>query len=148
MTNLIPVTIGNVVRAPQLDKNYVGYSGWTSKIYREGTTDQKAWIDFYVNEQGYVSRLNIALLNVEDLNVEDGQSFGGLLGATLASLGVEDEEEYSKFVRNLWNKVQAANADTMSIRDSIYCRAKRRYFDLNFYSCKNGHLHVDITGRI
>ncbi len=148
MTNLIPVTIGNVVRAPQLDKNYVGYSGWTSKIYREGTTDQKAWIDFYVNEQGYVSRLNIALLNVENLNVEDGQSFGGLLGATLASLGVEDEEEYSKFVRNLWNKVQAANADTMSIRDSIYCRAKRRYFDLNFYSCKNGHLHVDITGRI
>ena len=145
MTNLIPVTIGNAVRVPQLDKNYADCSGWRSKIYKEGTTDQKAWIDFYADGQGYVSRINFAISDLDD-----SQSSGMVLGVCLVSLGLS-QEEYVQFYKSFWNKVQAAlksDDDNVRIRDSIYCSAKKRYIDIYLYNCTKGHLHLNLAGRI
>lgn len=145
MVNVAPINISNAVRAAYLDKNYNGCVGYTSKILETGSNKQKALINFYVNGQGYISRSNFMLSDIED-----SQGSGMAFGVTLISLGVS-QNEYLQFYKRFWNKMQAAiatNNDDIKFRDSIYCSAKKRYFDLYFYKCTKGHYHVDITGRV
>ena len=145
MVNVAPININDAVRATYLDKNYNGYVGYTSKILEKRTNKQKALINFYVNGQGYISRSNVMLSDIED-----SQASGMVFGVTLISLGVS-QNEYLQFYKRFWNKMQAAiatNNDDIKYRDSIYCSAKKRYFDLYYYKCTKGHHHVDITGRV
>ena len=142
ITNYVPVTIGNAVRVPQIDKNYTGCSGWVSKIYKKGTNEQKALITFYVNGQGYISRINFLLLDTEDPQ----QLAGKVFGLMFLSLRMS-EDDLPSLLQSARN-VQLADDDTRIIHESIYCSAKKRYFDLDFYSVNYGHLNVDITGRI
>ena len=145
MVNVAPINISDAVRATYLDKNYNGCVGYTSKILEKGTNKQKALINFYVNGQGYISRSNIMLSDIDD-----SQASGMAFGVMLISLGVS-QDEYMQFYKRFWNKMQTAiatNNDDIKVRDSIYCSAKKRYFDLYIYKCTKGHYHVDITGRV
>ena len=145
MVNVAPINISDAVRATYLDKNYNGCVGYTSKILEKGTNKQKALVNFYVNGQGYISRSNVMLSDIED-----SQASGMAFGVTLISLGVS-QDEYLQFYKRFWNKMQAAiaaNNGDIKYRDSIYCSAKKRYFDLYFYKCTKGHHHIDITGRV
>ena len=83
MVNVAPININDAVRATYLDKNYNGYVGYTSKILEKRTNKQKALINFYVNGQGYISRSNVMLSDIED-----SQASGMVFGVTLISLGV------------------------------------------------------------
>ena len=145
MINIAPYNINDAVRATYLDKNYAGYIGYTSKILEKGTNKQKAVIRFYANGQGYLSRANIMISDFED-----SQAIGMIFGAMMISLGV-GQDEYMQFYKRFWNKIQTAKEsgnDDIKVRDSIYCKAKKRYFDLYFYKCTKDHPHIDINGRV
>ena len=146
MKNFVPVVIKDATRATHLDKDYSGYkyAGYSSGVYQKGISTEKARINFYANPQGYVSRIDYMIFDAGD-NQVSGMTFGTLMIA----LGLS-KDEYLHFYKRLWNKTQdaiASGKENIDYRDSIYCSAKKRYFDMRLYQCNKGHLHAYMTGR-
>ena len=143
--NYMPVKIQDPHRATNLEKNYNGYSSWTSELLSAESNAEFGQINLYTDEQGYIPLIDFVFLDLEYSKLA-----GMVLGTELVCLGVTDEEEINRFMESLSAKVQNgidSGVSGVKMDESIYCGATNRYLDFYIYDCDEEHIHFEITAR-
>ena len=152
-TTFFSITINDAFRASNLDKNNPNYYGYGCRIIDKETGKPAATLSLYANGEGYLSKINMLSPPVDSAaDLEKACTTGKIFSVMLVALGVTTDDNIDQFINSINNKVfqelKNDNVTYINVRESIYCRAKKRYFDVHIYYCNENHQHIEISSHI